>query len=58
LKGHDERMKKLNAKIDETVEKVTTKVRGKEKDELAKLHQKLDNLTKVVEKLEKKLAEK
>jgi polyhydroxyalkanoate synthesis repressor PhaR len=58
LKGHDERMQKLNAKIDETVEKVTAKVRGKEKDELAKLHQKLDNLTKVVEKLEKKLSEK
>ena len=58
LKGHDERMKKLTAKIDETVEKVTTKVRGKEKDELAKLHQKLDDLTKVVEKLEKKLSEK
>ena len=58
LKGHDERMKKLNAKIDETVEKVTAKVRGKEKDELAKLNQKLDNLTKVVEKLEKKLSEK
>jgi len=58
LKGHDERIKKLNAKIDETVEKVTAKVRGKEKDELAKLHQKLDNLTKVVEKLEKKLSEK
>lgn len=58
LKGHDERIKKLNAKIDETVEKVTAKVRGKEKDELAKLHQKLDTLTKVVEKLEKKLSEK
>jgi polyhydroxyalkanoate synthesis repressor PhaR len=58
LKGHEERIKKLNAKIDETVEKVTAKVRGKEKDELAKLHQKLDNLTNVVEKLEKKLSEK
>jgi len=58
LKGHDERIKKLNAKIDETVEKVTAKVRGKEKDELAKLHQKLEDLTKVVEKLEKKLSEK
>jgi polyhydroxyalkanoate synthesis repressor PhaR len=58
LKGHDERIKKLNAKIDETVEKVTAKVRGKEKDELAKLHQKLDDLTKVVEKLEKKLSVK
>jgi polyhydroxyalkanoate synthesis repressor PhaR len=58
LKGHDERMQKLNAKIDETVEKVTAKVRGKEKEELTKLHQKLDNLTKVVEKLEKRLSEK
>lgn len=58
LKGHEERMKKLNAKIDETVEKITAKVRGKEKEELAKLHQKLDALTKVVEKLEKRLAER
>lgn len=58
LKGHDERMQKLNTKIDETVEKVTAKVRGKEKDELAKLHQKLDDLAKVIEKLEKKLSEK
>jgi polyhydroxyalkanoate synthesis repressor PhaR len=58
LKGHDERMEKLKAKIDERVEKITAKVSGKEKDELAKLHQKLDNLTKVVEKLEKKLSEK
>lgn len=58
LKGHDERMQKLNAKIDETVEKVTAKVRGKEKDELAKLHKKLDDLAKVIEKLEKKLSEK
>ena len=58
LKGHDERMKKLKTKIDERVEKVTAKVRGKEKDELAKLHKKLDDLTKVIEKLEKRLAEK
>jgi len=58
LKGHEERMKKLKTKIDERVEKVTAKVRGKEKDELAKLHKKLDDLTKVVEKLEKRLAEK
>ena len=58
LKGHEERMKKLKTKIDERVEKITTKVRGKEKDESAKLHQKLDDLTKVVEKLEKKLSEK
>lgn len=58
LKGHDERMQKLNAKIDETVEKVTAKVRGKEKEDLAKLHRKLDDLTKIVEKLEKKLSEK
>ena len=58
LKGHEERMKKLKTKIDERVEKITEKVRGKEKDELAKLHKKLDDLTKVVEKLEKRLAEK
>jgi len=55
LKGHDERMKKLKTKIDESVEKVTAKVKGKEKEELAKLHKKIDELTKVVEKLEKKL---
>lgn len=58
LKGHDERMEKLKKKIDESVEKVTTKVRGKEKEELAKLHSKIDELTKIVEKLEKKLSEK
>ncbi|KPK99690.1 MAG: hypothetical protein AMJ91_06830 [candidate division Zixibacteria bacterium SM23_73_3] len=58
LKGHDERMKKLKTKIDESVEKVTAKVKGKEKEELAKLHQKIDELTKIVEKLEKKLGEK
>jgi len=58
LKGHDERMQKLKTKIDESVEKVTTKVRGKEKEELAKLHKKLDDLAKVVERLEKKLGEK
>jgi polyhydroxyalkanoate synthesis repressor PhaR len=58
LKGHEERMKKLKTKIDERVEKVTEKVRGKEKDELAKLHKKLDDLTKMVDKLEKKLSEK
>ncbi len=58
LKGHDERMKKLKTKIDESVEKVTAKVKGKEKEELAKLHKKIDELTKVVEKLEKKLGGK
>jgi polyhydroxyalkanoate synthesis repressor PhaR len=58
LKGHDERMKKLKTKIDERVEKITAKVRGKERDELTKLHKKLDDLTKVVEKLEKRLSEK
>ena len=58
LKGHEERMKKLKTKIDESVEKVTAKVKGKEKEELAKLHKKIDELTKVVEKLEKKLGEK
>ena len=51
-------MKKLKTKIDERVEKVTAKVRGKERDEMTKLHKKLDDLTKVVERLEKKLAEK
>jgi len=58
LKGHEERMKKLKTKIDESVEKVTAKVKGKEKEELAKLHKKIDQLTKVIEKLEKKLEEK
>ncbi len=58
LKGHDERMEKLKKKIDDSVEKVTTKVRGKEKEELGKLHKKIDDLTKIVEKLEKKLSEK
>lgn len=58
LKGHDERMKKLKTKIDESVEKITAKVRGKEKAELTQLHKKIDQLTKVIEKLEKKLGEK
>jgi polyhydroxyalkanoate synthesis repressor PhaR len=58
LKGHDERMEKLKKKIDESVEKVTAKVKGKEKEEFAKLQKKIDELTKVVEKLEKKLGEK
>jgi len=58
LKGHEERMKKLKTKIDESVEKVTAKVKGKEKEELAKLHKKIDELTKVIEKLEKKIGEK
>lgn len=58
LKGHDERMDKLKKKIDESVEKVTAKVKGKEKEELAKLQKKIEELTKVVEKLEKKLGEK
>ena len=58
LKGHEERMKKLKTKIDESVEKVTAKVKGKEKEQLAKLHKKMDELTKMVEKLEKKLGEK
>ncbi len=58
LKGHDERMEKLKTKIDESVEKVTAKVRGKEKEELANLHKKIDELTKIVEKLGKRLGEK
>jgi polyhydroxyalkanoate synthesis repressor PhaR len=58
LKGHDERMEKLKKKIDESVEKVTARVKGKEKEELAKLQKKIDELAKVVEKLEKKLGQK
>ena len=58
LKGHDERMEKLKRKIDESVEKVTARVKGKDKEELAKLQKKIDELTKIVEKLEKKLGEK
>ena len=58
LKGHDERMEKLKRKIDESVEKVTARVKGKDKEELAKLQKKIDELTRVVEKLEKKLGEK
>jgi polyhydroxyalkanoate synthesis repressor PhaR len=58
LKGHDERMEKLKKKIDESVEKVTAKVKGKEKEEIAKLHKKIDELSKTIEKLEKKLSGK
>jgi polyhydroxyalkanoate synthesis repressor PhaR len=58
MKGHDERMEKLKNKIDESVEKVTAKVKSKEREEIQNLHKKLDELTKMVEKLEKKLAEK
>jgi polyhydroxyalkanoate synthesis repressor PhaR len=58
LKGHDQRMEKLKKKIDDSVEKVTAKVRGKEKEELTKLHKKVEELSKVIEKLEKKLSEK
>ena len=58
LKGHDERMEKLKKKIDESVEKVTARVKGKDKEELAKLQKKIDELTKIVEKLERKLGEK
>lgn len=58
LKGHEERINKLKAKVDERVEEITTKIRGKEKEELAHLHKKIDDLAKVIEKLEKKLGEK
>jgi polyhydroxyalkanoate synthesis repressor PhaR len=58
LKGHEERIKKLKAKVDERVEEITSRVRGKEKEELSHIHKKLDELTKAVEKLEKKLGEK
>ena len=58
LKGHEERIKKLKEKVDERVEEITSRVRGKEREELSYIHKKLDELTKVVEKLEKKLGEK
>lgn len=58
LKGHEERINKLKAKVDERVEEITAKVRGKEREELGQLHKKLDELTKAVERLEKKLGEK
>ena len=58
LKGHEERIKKIKEKVDERVEEITAKVRGKEREELTQLHKKLDELTKVVEKLERKLGEK
>ncbi len=58
LKGHEERLNKIKAKVDERVEEITAKIRGKEKEELAQIHKKLDDLTKAMEKLEKKLGEK
>ena len=58
LKGHEERISKIKAKVDERVDELATRIRGKEKEELASLHRKLDELTKTVEKLEKKLGEK
>ena len=58
LKGHEERLNKIKTKVDERVEEISARIRGKEKEELASLHKKLDELAKVVEKLEKKLGEK
>ena len=58
LKGHEERIKKIKAKVDERVDELSTRIRGKEKEELASLHKKLDELTKTVERLEKKMGEK
>ncbi len=58
LKGHEERISKIRAKVDERVDEIATRIRGKEKEELASLHKKLDELTKTVEKLTKKLDEK
>jgi polyhydroxyalkanoate synthesis regulator phasin len=58
LKGHEERIGKIKAKVDERVDEIATRIRGKEKEELASLHKKLDDLVKTVEKLEKKLGEK
>ena len=55
LKGHDERMKKLREKIDERVEKVTSKIRGVKKQDLEELSQRIDQLAKAIEGLEEKL---
>ncbi|KPL04272.1 MAG: hypothetical protein AMJ90_01435 [candidate division Zixibacteria bacterium SM23_73_2] len=55
IKGHEERMKKLKDKIDERVEKISTKIRMAKKDDLDELGKKVDQLAKVVERLEKKL---
>jgi len=55
IKGHEERMKKLKDKIDERVEKLSRKIRMAKKDDLDELGKKVDQLTKVVEKLEQKL---
>ncbi len=57
LKGHKERINKIKAKVDERVEEITAKIRVKEKEELTQLHKKLDELTKMVEKLQKKFGE-
>ncbi|MGB8658066.1 MAG: polyhydroxyalkanoate synthesis regulator DNA-binding domain-containing protein [Candidatus Zixiibacteriota bacterium] len=58
LKGHEERINKFKEKVDQRVGEIAAKVRGKEREELSQLHKKLDELTKVVERLEKKLGEK
>jgi polyhydroxyalkanoate synthesis repressor PhaR len=58
LKGHEERINKIKAKVDERVDEITARIRGKEKEELSSLHQKLDELAKTIEKLEKKIGEK
>lgn len=57
LKGHEERINKIKAKIDERVDEITAKIRVKEKEELTQLHKKLDDLTKMVEKLQRKFGE-
>ena len=57
LKGHEERINKIKAKVDERVEEITAKIRVKEKEELTQLHKKLDELTKMVEKLQRKFGE-
>lgn len=55
LKGHEQRMKKLKEKIDERVEKLSSKIRMAKKDDLDELSKKIDQLAKTVDKLEQKL---
>ena len=55
LEGHDERMKKIKHKIDESVEKVAAKIKVVKKEDLEELTKRIDQLAKAIEKLEQKL---
>jgi polyhydroxyalkanoate synthesis repressor PhaR len=55
LEGHDERMKKIKQKIDESVEKVAAKIKAVKKEDLEELTKRIDQLAKAIEKLEQKL---